>query len=134
MTPKVPTSDNGTAMLGMAVARALRRKMKTTAVTSRTLRINVLSTSWTEARMVVVRSTATWRSMAGEIDSLRKGRAFLTPSMVERMFAPGWRRMIMRTQRWPSTQPANRLFSTSSNTLATSPSRRVAPPWVDTIS
>ena len=69
MTPNVPINDSGTAIEGMMVARALRKKTNTTPVTKRTLRINVRSTSWTEARMVVVRSTATCRSMAGEIDS-----------------------------------------------------------------
>ncbi len=71
MTPNVPMRDSGTATLGMMVARALRRKMKTTAVTRRTLRISVRSTSRTEARMVVVRSMAIRRSMAGEIDCWR---------------------------------------------------------------
>jgi hypothetical protein len=36
MTPNVPTSDNGTAMLGMMVAEALRRKKKMTSTTSTT--------------------------------------------------------------------------------------------------
>ena len=39
--------------------------------------MRVISTSWTEARMVWVRSTTTSTSMAGEIDSCRRGRACL---------------------------------------------------------
>jgi hypothetical protein len=36
ITPNVPTSDKGTAMLGMTVAEALRRKIKITNTTSTT--------------------------------------------------------------------------------------------------
>ena len=36
MTPKVPTSDSGTATLGMIVAGRLRRKRKITITTSAT--------------------------------------------------------------------------------------------------
>ncbi len=52
MTPKVPTSDNGTATLGISVARALRRNTNTTTITRSTPSTNVSSTSWTEAWMV----------------------------------------------------------------------------------
>ena len=34
MTPKVPTSESGTATLGISVARALRRNTNTTSTTS----------------------------------------------------------------------------------------------------
>ena len=58
MTPKVPTSDTGTATPGMAVAQRLWRKAKITR-TTRTMEITrVISTSRTEARMVMVRSCA----------------------------------------------------------------------------
>src|SRR5205809_3021534 len=62
ITPKVPTSDNGTAILGMTVADRVRRKRKITMTTSATVSINSNCTSSTEARMVVVRSvkTETW--------------------------------------------------------------------------
>src|SRR2546425_8234606 len=62
ITPKVPTSDNGTAILGMAVADRVRRKRKITMTTSATVSISSNCTSLTEARMVVVRSvkTETW--------------------------------------------------------------------------
>ncbi len=59
MAAKVATSASGTATLGMAVARALRRKTNTTTTTSTTLRTSVSSTSRTEARMVWLRSMAT---------------------------------------------------------------------------
>ncbi len=56
MTAKVPISETGTATLGMSVARGLRRKKKTTSTTRMTDPMSVVSTLWTEARMVVVRS------------------------------------------------------------------------------
>ncbi len=134
MTPNVPTSDSGTATLGIAVARTLRRNTNTTAVTSSTLSRRVISTSRTDARMVVVRSIASVMSIAGEIACFSWGRAAFTPSMVRRMFAPGCRRMIIRTARFPSIQAARRLFSTSSITRATCPSRTPAPFWYETTS
>ena len=69
----MPSSDIGTATLGMAVAHGLRRNRKTTKTTRMTLRMSATSTSWTDARMVWARSRATLTSMAGEIDSLRDG-------------------------------------------------------------
>ena len=59
MTAKVPTSESGTAMPGMMVAEALRRKRKITITTSAVVSINSNSTSSTDARMVVVRSVTT---------------------------------------------------------------------------
>src|SRR5271165_638848 len=56
MTPKVPTMESGTAMLGMMVAHALRKNRKITMTTRATVKSRVNSMSFTEARMVVVRS------------------------------------------------------------------------------
>src|ERR1019366_832143 len=56
MTAKVPTSDAGTATVGMRVARQLRRNIKTTRITKTMERMRVRSTSLTDARMVMVRS------------------------------------------------------------------------------
>ncbi len=53
---KVPINDTGTATVGMIVARGLLRKIKTTSTTRQIEMISVLSTSLTEARIVVVRS------------------------------------------------------------------------------
>ena len=69
MTPKVPTSDSGTATLGMAVARALRRKTNTTAVTSSTLRIERhLHVAHRGADGRRCGPSASVMSIAGEID------------------------------------------------------------------
>src|ERR1035441_3653519 len=65
ITPKVPTSESGTATDGMMVAQTSRRKRKTTSTTSTTLIMSDISTSWTLERMVVVRSTATSILMVG---------------------------------------------------------------------
>ena len=56
ITPNVPTSESGTATLGMTVAAAVRRKRKMTMTTRPMVSISSNSTSWTEARIVVVRS------------------------------------------------------------------------------
>ena len=56
MTPKVPTMDKGTAMLGITVAESVRRKRKITITTKATVSISSNCTSSTEARMVLVRS------------------------------------------------------------------------------
>ena len=56
MTAKVPTSDMGSAMLGMIVADTLRRKRKMTSTTSMTVSLSVNFTSSTEARMDCERS------------------------------------------------------------------------------
>ena len=74
MTPNVPTSDRGTATLGMMVAQTLRRKTKTTRITSTTEMSSVISTSWMEARMVMVRSRATASLMEGGMEARSVGQ------------------------------------------------------------
>ena len=56
ITPRVPTSESGTATLGMMVAATLRRNRNITNTTSTTVRHNSSFTSVTDARMVLVRS------------------------------------------------------------------------------
>ena len=123
----MPISESGTATLGMAVARTLRRKRNTTSTTSPMLMRRVRSTSTTEARMVVLRSSAMVTSMAGLIERVSSGISAFTRSITSMMLAPGCRRMITGIERRPSTQPAARWFSTSSLTRATSVRRTGAP-------
>ncbi len=111
----------------MVVAHPLRRKRKTTRTTRATLMSSVNSTSDTEARMVPLRSSTTLVSMAGEMERARDGRSALTRSITWMMLAPGWRRMIIVTARFPSLQAATRSFSTLSVTRATSCRRTGAP-------
>src|SRR6202789_4423668 len=69
----VPIRETGTATLGIRVARALRRKTKTTRITRTTEIINVVSTSFTEALIVVVRSRTMVVSMPCGMEALRNG-------------------------------------------------------------
>ena len=71
----MPTSDSGTATLGMAVAQTLRRNTNTTRITSSTEMTSVISTSCTEARIVVVRSCATSIVIDGGIDACKAAAA-----------------------------------------------------------
>ncbi|MNC94847.1 hypothetical protein D3C83_118130 [compost metagenome] len=75
----------------MRVARALRRNRNTTRITSPTEIASVRSTSFKEARMVVVRSSTTERSMALGIEARSSGSSSCTASAVSMMLAPGWR-------------------------------------------
>src|SRR6516162_9556881 len=68
ITPNVPTSESGTAMLGMIVARTVRRKTNTTRMTSTTEISSVRSMSLTDALTDVVRSITTDSFIAGEIE------------------------------------------------------------------
>ena len=54
MMPKVPINETGTATPGMNIVRRLRRKTKTTRITSSTATTKVNSTSRIDALMVVV--------------------------------------------------------------------------------
>ena len=55
----MPISEIGTARLAMIVAWMLCRNRKITSTTSNTASTSSNSTSWTEARMPVVRSLST---------------------------------------------------------------------------
>src|SRR5205823_14218362 len=94
-------SDNGTAILGMIVARTVRKNAKTTRITRNTEMISVISMSCTDARMVVVRSITTSRWIAGEIEAESCGISAYTRSTVSMMFAPGWRKIMIRTAGLP---------------------------------
>ena len=82
MAPKVPSSEIGTATAGTSVARALRRNRNTTRITSEMATMSVRSTSCSEARMVVVRSIATFMSMSDGIEALSCGMSAVTRSTV----------------------------------------------------
>src|ERR1700693_6438978 len=98
MTPNVPMRESGTATLGMMVAQTFRRKAKTTKITRMMEMIRAISTSWTEARIVVVRSTATLKWREGEMEARSVGGRAMMRSTVSIMFAPGWRKMARSTE------------------------------------
>ena len=70
---KVPISETGTATPGISVARTFRRKTKTTKITSTTEIMSVRSTSFTEARMVDVRSSTTVKSIPAGTEASKPG-------------------------------------------------------------
>src|SRR5271165_7412104 len=89
ITANVPISETGTATAGMSVARPLRRNTNTTTMTRAMEISNVLSTSLTEARMVVVRSRTIVVSMPSGMDALIIGSCARTRSTVSMILAPG---------------------------------------------
>ena len=113
-------SDTGTTTAGMTVWRTLRRKTKTTRIT-RPIEISiVIWTSWTEARMVVVRSESTDSVIAGGIDAWSVGSSARIPSTAAMMLAPGSRDTMISTAGLPFAYPPVRMSSTESTTSPTS--------------
>jgi len=97
MTPKVPTSDSGTATLGISVAGRLRRNRKVTMTTSATANTSSFCTSRTEARMDSVRSVSTATSTAAGSVAVSWGSSARTRSATSMTLAPGWRWMFTST-------------------------------------
>ena len=127
MMPKEVISDSGSATPAISVARSERRNSSTTSVTSTTLRTSVNCTSWTEARMVTVRSLTTVRLTPAGIARCSFGisaRIWRTTSMT---LAPGCRWISMMTAGVPWYQPPVRSFSSPSTMTATSPMVTGAP-------
>ena len=89
ITPNVPINETGTATLGINVARRFRKKRNTTSMTRLIEMIRVRSTSRTDARIVVVRSSTTLTSMAVGMEALSDGIASRILSTVSMIFAPG---------------------------------------------
>ena len=120
ITPKVPISDSGTAKLGISVADALRKKTKITATTSAMASISSNCTSFTDARIVTVRSVSTCTSIDAGRVLCNCGSSALMRSTVSITLAPGWRWMLRMTPGTAFAQAASRVFSASSTILATS--------------
>ncbi len=127
ITPKVPSSDSGTATDGITVAHSRRRNTKITATTRQMVSTRVNCTSCTEARMVTVRSENTSSFTSAGSMPCRPGRIWRMFCTVLTMLAPGWRRTSSSTAGLPSAQAAIWSFSTPSTTLATSRRRTGAP-------
>src|ERR1700687_4188165 len=87
MIPNVPSRLNGTDTLGISVERTSRRNTNTTRITSRIEITGVRVTSFTDARIVVVRSSATLSFIAGGTAACSVGRIFSTLSTVSITFA-----------------------------------------------
>ena len=97
MMPKVPMMESGSATLGITVAQSFRRKTNITMTTSATVRISVNCTSFTDARMVSVRSARIATFTEGGSVLVSFGRSAFMRSTVSMMFAPGWRWMSSST-------------------------------------
>ena len=79
--------------------------------------------------MVRVRSITICVSMAEGMEAFSAGIAARMRSTVSMMLAPGWRKIMMRTEGLPLTKPAARMFSVESWTFATSDNLTAAPLW-----
>ena len=123
MTPNVPTSDSGTATLGMMVAERLRRNRKITITTSPMVSISSNCTSATEARMVLVRSVRIFTCTDEGSEACSCGSSALMRSTTAMMLAPGCRWMLTITAGVSFIHAAWRTFSISSTTVATSLTR-----------
>src|SRR5215467_1144760 len=74
ITLKVPINEIGTATLGIKVVRGFLKKTNTTNTTRTMERPRAISTSCTDSRIVVVRSSTTDMSMDGDIEAFSVGR------------------------------------------------------------
>ena len=152
ITPAEPTSEIGTAMLAISVARRLCKKKKITSTTITTASSSSVCTCCTEARMPCVRSVSTaTRTLSGR-PCFSSGSWRWMASTVAITLAPGWRctlRMMAGVSTLPFSseirperpsvlrkplsflmpaQAPRRLFSEPGITSATSFSRTGAPP------
>ncbi len=127
ITPKVPTSDNGTAMPGISVPVAVRRNRKIATTTSATAPSSSNCTSRTEARMVTVRSVSTATSTAAGSAARNCGNSRLMRSTTSITLAPGWRWILRTTAGLSFIQAASRAFSAPSTTVPRSDRRNGAP-------
>src|SRR5258705_10179138 len=106
MAPNVAMRDTGTAMLGMNVAQPLRRKKKTTKMTSTIEMIMLRSASRTEERMEMVRSVSIPMVAEGGRAARNWGSRALIRSTVSMILAFGWRLMLMVTAGGPLRKAA----------------------------
>src|SRR5690242_6793683 len=114
-------------MLGIIVAQTFRRKANTTRMTKPIEIKIVYSMSLMEARIVVVRSTRTWKLIVGGIDALNVGNNSFTRSTVSMMLAQGCLRTWITTAGFPLARPTFLRSSNESSTFATSDNRMGLP-------
>src|SRR5215469_10113887 len=91
MTPNVAMMEMGTETLGMNVDQTLRRKRKTTKITSAMETMTLRCASCSESRVVMVRSLATLKRTVGGSWALNCGIKAMTRLTVSTTFAPGCR-------------------------------------------
>ena len=120
MTPKVASSDSGTAMLGMIVAHSVRRNRKMTTTTRLIVSSIVNCTSLIAARVVCERSDirSTWTEGGSDCSSF--GINALMRSTTATVLAPGSFWMAMPSARWSPNHERSRSFCTELMTSPTS--------------
>ena len=123
----MPINDSGTVTAGMMVAQKLRKNRKMTITTSATERMSVNCTSFTEARMVSVRSETVSILMSDGMDACSIGIIALMRSTVAMTLAPGVRWIGRMIARFLLNQAAIRLFSGPSIAFPTSFTRTGEP-------
>src|ERR1700694_3524237 len=119
ITPNVPINDSGTATLGITVADTLRRNKKMTITTSATARKSSNCTSYTDARIVTVRSVSMVTSIAAGGHAGSCGNNCLIRSTTSMTLAPGCRWILTMTAGCSLAQAASSEFSAPSTTSAT---------------
>ncbi len=99
MIANVPTSDTGTARVGISEARKLPRNRNTT-ITTRTTAINrVISASCRVALITGERSIAIFRLTLAGSTARRAGNCAFICATVSMMLAPAWRLTTSSTAR-----------------------------------
>ena len=121
MKASVPTRETGTEMLGMMVARMLRRKTKMTATTRKMLNASSNPASDTEARIDVVPSLITAICMEAGSPAVSTGSARLIASTVAMTLAFGWRWMLSTMAGVRFAQAPSSVFCGADMIFATSP-------------
>ncbi len=104
----------------MRVAVALLRKTKITITTSAIASISSNWVSFTDARMVTVRSVRSWTSTAAGSAAVSEGSSCFTRSTTSITLAPGWRCTFTMIAGVSFIHAASRAFSAPSITSATS--------------
>ena len=127
MSANVPTTDSGSARLGISVAEALRRNRKITSTTSSSVMSRVVCTSPTECRIDTERSLSVSICTEPGNWGLSFSTMACTRSATRTVFVPGWRWIASTIARLPLNQLATRLSCTPSSTVPRSPSRTMAP-------
>ena len=102
MTPKVTTSEVGTASVGIRVAATRLRNMKITRTTSPMVMASVTSTSFTAAWIEVERSLRMLRRADGPRSCRNFGIIDLTRLATSTVLAPGCRNTAMTSEGLPS--------------------------------
>src|ERR1051326_2396676 len=120
MTPKVPTMDMGSAMLGISVAETFRRKRKITSTTRHRVSTRVNFTSATEALMETERSYRTCTSIEGGSWDRSLATMSRTAWATSIVLVPGWRWTARVIDLTPLYQLAERRSWTPSTTFPSS--------------